>query len=76
MNFRRAASECFVYITLPGETEFVTAGKFELTTDRRGIAVGRFVYGQSYLERENKDCEKISSAFAYPGFRPKISTDK
>lgn len=53
MNFRRAASECFVYITLPGETEFVTAGKFELTTDRRGIAVGRFVYGQSYLEREN-----------------------
>jgi serine/threonine-protein kinase HipA len=53
MNSRKDASECFVYITLPGETEFVTAGKFELSTDRRGIAVGRFVYGQSYLEREN-----------------------
>jgi len=30
------ASECYVYITLPGETEFVTAGKFELTTNRQG----------------------------------------
>jgi serine/threonine-protein kinase HipA len=41
-------SECFVYITLPGETKPVTAGRFALTTDRRGISIGRFVYGQSY----------------------------
>jgi serine/threonine-protein kinase HipA len=47
----KSASECFVYMTLPGETESVTAGKFELTKDRRGTALGRFVYGKSYLAR-------------------------
>jgi serine/threonine-protein kinase HipA len=46
-------TECFVYMTLPGETEFVTAGRFELTKDRRGNALGRFVYGKSYLARPN-----------------------
>jgi len=46
-------TECYVYITLPGETESVTAGRFELTKDRRGDAVGRFVYGKSYLARAN-----------------------
>ncbi|MBR0899101.1 type II toxin-antitoxin system HipA family toxin [Bradyrhizobium tropiciagri] len=46
-------TECFVYITLPGETEAVTAGRFQLTPDRRGNAVGRFVYGKSYLARGN-----------------------
>jgi len=45
-------SECYVYIALPGETEFVTAGRFQHTTDRHGIATGRFVYGKSYLARE------------------------
>ncbi len=45
------ASECFVYITLPGTTEFVTAGRFVLEPDRTGIPVGRFVYGKSYLKR-------------------------
>jgi serine/threonine-protein kinase HipA len=44
-------TECYVYITLPGETESVTAGRFELTKGRRGDAVGRFVYGKSYLAR-------------------------
>jgi serine/threonine-protein kinase HipA len=46
-------TDCFVYITLPGETESVTAGRFELTKDRRGNALGRFVYGKSYLARGN-----------------------
>src|SRR6478672_705760 len=46
-------TECFVYITLPGETESGTAGRFELTKDRRGNALGRFVYGKSYLARGN-----------------------
>lgn len=46
-------SECFVYIALPGETEFVTAGRFQRTEDRHGVATGRFVYGKSYLERKN-----------------------
>lgn len=47
------ATECFVYITLPGETDSVAAGRFELTKDRRGNALGRFVYGKSYLARGN-----------------------
>ncbi len=46
--------ECYVYITPPGEVTPVTAGRFVLTADRRGEPVGRFVYGRSYLARENK----------------------
>jgi serine/threonine-protein kinase HipA len=46
-------SEAFVYIVLPGETTFVTAGKFVLVTDRRGVVTGHFVYGRSYLARPN-----------------------
>ncbi len=53
MISRKTANQCYVYITLPGETEFVTAGKFELATDRRGIPAGRFIYGRSYLDRDN-----------------------
>jgi len=53
MISRTTASECYVYITLPGESEFVTAGKFELTTDRRGNPTGKFIYGRSYLARDN-----------------------
>jgi serine/threonine-protein kinase HipA len=48
-----APGECFVYITLPGETAPVTAGRFALSVDRRGVPEGRFVYGRSYLERPN-----------------------
>lgn len=44
--------ECYVYIVLPGETEFVTAGKFVLSKNRLDVPVGKFVYGQSYLARE------------------------
>jgi serine/threonine-protein kinase HipA len=43
------ASECFVYITLPGEVSAVTAGRFVLTSNRAGVPLGRFVYGRSYL---------------------------
>lgn len=50
-------SECYVYITLPGQTNPVTAGRFSLTTDRRGTPFGRFVYGRSFLERN--DCVPI-----------------
>lgn len=48
-----APGECFVYVTLPGETVPVTAGRFALSVDRRGRPEGRFVYGRSYLERPN-----------------------
>lgn len=46
-------SECFVYIALPGETEFVAAGRYQRTRNRTGVATGRFVYGKSYLARDN-----------------------
>lgn len=46
-----APAECFVYITLPGHTQPVTAGRFVLAADRRGVPEGRFVYGRRYLER-------------------------
>ena len=49
----KQSTECYVYITLPGATASVTAGRFELSKDRRGNALGRFVYGKSYLAREN-----------------------
>lgn len=53
MISRESQSECFVYITLPGETKSVTAARFVLTTDRRGNKIGRFVYGKSYLRRRD-----------------------
>lgn len=46
-------SEAFVYLMLPGMTEFVTAGRFVLATDRNGVPFGRFVYGRNYLERSD-----------------------
>jgi serine/threonine-protein kinase HipA len=46
-----ALGECFVYVTLPGETEPVTAGRFVLSVDRRDVPEGRFVHGRRDLER-------------------------
>ena len=53
MTSKGGANECFVYIILPGETAFVTAGKFEIRSNRFGTNSGRFVYGRSYLERDS-----------------------
>ena len=53
MTSEFGAKECYVYITLPGATAFVTAGRFVLDTQRTGITVGRFVYGKSYLGRSD-----------------------
>jgi len=43
--------ECFVYIVPPGETEFITAGRFRVSQGRDGNPLGEFVYGKRYLER-------------------------
>ena len=43
--------ECYVYIVLPGATEFVTAGRFRVAQAPGGEAAGEFVYGRRYLER-------------------------
>lgn len=53
MTSKDDSRQCYVYITLPGETEFVTAGRFQRTIDRHGVAKGRFIYGKSYLARDN-----------------------
>ena len=45
--------ECFVYIVLPNETEFVTAARFRVSRTRDGEPVGELVYGKSYLGRAN-----------------------
>ena len=47
MNSER---ECFVYVVLPGATEFVTAGRFRWIADSDG-GVGQFVFGRSYRDR-------------------------
>jgi serine/threonine-protein kinase HipA len=44
--------ECYVYIVLPGSTEFVTAARFKLSTTRDGIPIGELVYGKKYLARK------------------------
>ena len=51
MQAKTNPQECFVYIVLPGETKFVTAGRFQLDKNRSGAPVGRYVYGKSYLAR-------------------------
>lgn len=51
MTSSASTSSCFVYLTLPGQTEPVTAARFELTGTRRGDPLGRLVYGKSYLAR-------------------------
>lgn len=49
MISKKNVSECYVYITLPGHTDPITAGRLEITTHANGIALGRFVYGKQYL---------------------------
>lgn len=46
-------NECYVYLALPGETGFVTAGKFEQAVDQDRTPVGRFIYAKSYLAHTN-----------------------
>lgn len=45
--------ECYVYIVLPGSSEFITAGRLRVSKSRDGTPVGSFVYGRSYRERTN-----------------------
>lgn len=42
--------ECFVYVTLPGQTEAVTAGKFLVDYKDRHAPVGYFVYRKAYMQ--------------------------
>lgn len=53
MTSKDQATECFVYMILPGQTEPVTAGRFVLSKSRDGTPLGKFVYGKSYLARND-----------------------
>ncbi|WP_094555242.1 type II toxin-antitoxin system HipA family toxin [Synechococcus sp. 1G10] len=63
-----AEQECFVYVVLPGATEFVTAGRFKLQKDRQGRPVGAFVYGRTY--RERSDAVELDPVELRLGARP------
>jgi serine/threonine-protein kinase HipA len=64
------SNQCFVYITLPGQTEPITAGRYQLDVNRQGIAVGQFVYGKSYLSRNDKvEFDPVELKLQVPVFR-------
>ncbi|MXY32631.1 MAG: HipA domain-containing protein [Boseongicola sp. SB0664_bin_43] len=64
------ATDCFVYITLPGTSAFVTAGRFVLEPGRGGVPVGRFVYGKSYLANPDAvPIDPIDLKLAGPTYR-------
>jgi serine/threonine-protein kinase HipA len=64
------SEECFVYVTLPGQTEPVTAGRYQLDVNRQGVAVGQFVYGRSYLERKDRvEFDPVELRLQVPAFR-------
>lgn len=44
---------CYVYIVPPGTTDFVTAGRFEVSVTPEGEPIGRFFYGRRYVERSD-----------------------
>ena len=52
MTSKNTVKQCFVYITLPGQTDAVTAAKYELSNPETN-PVGRLVYGKSYLARSD-----------------------
>jgi serine/threonine-protein kinase HipA len=64
------SENCFVYITLPGQTESVTAGRYQLETGHQGDAVGQFVYGRSYLSRNDRvEFDPVELKLRVPPFR-------
>ena len=68
-------SECFVYVVLRGESEFVTAGRFLLGADEAEAIFSRIVDTVRASWRRTmrrvgvseRDCEAIRSAFLYDG---------
>jgi serine/threonine-protein kinase HipA len=53
MTSKPQPRRCYVYIALPGETTQVTAGRFEYRADKDRPPLARFLYGRSYLARQD-----------------------
>src|SRR5262245_50706346 len=53
MTSRPQTPPCFVYMTLPGQVEAITVGRYELTQNRIGVPLGKFIYGRRYLARSD-----------------------
>lgn len=45
--------ECSVFVALPGQTDYVIAGRLRVSITPDGSPLGEFVYGHSYLNRPN-----------------------
>lgn len=45
--------ECYVYIMLPGTTEFITAARFRVSQTDDQQSMGEFIYGKNYLARQD-----------------------
>ena len=41
----------FVFVALPGQSDYVVAGRYRVTVEPGGAPLGEFVYGRSYLSR-------------------------
>lgn len=48
-----ADQSCFVFVQLPGAFEWVICGRLAVRAVGAGAFVGTFVYGESYLKRQN-----------------------
>ncbi len=51
MSSNVTPTECFVYVTLPGQTAPVTAARFELPKTGATLRSADSVYGRTYLAR-------------------------
>ncbi len=52
-SIKSSEQNCFVYIVLPGKTEFVTAARFQISKTRIGDSIGKLIYGKNYLSNPN-----------------------
>jgi len=43
----------FVFVALPGQSDYVVAGRHRVTVEPGGTPLGEFVYGRSYLSRSD-----------------------
>lgn len=63
MISKHSSRECFVYITLPGETQSVTSGKLMLKKDRYGNMYFPIVIDMSLRFKSTPSCDPNRQVF-------------